>query len=74
MTPTRWTVQIDARCMGAGLCLGIAGEPFRPNAEQRLRPRTVVVDAGVDVVDAAETCPVQAISVLGSPAGGPRDG
>ncbi|MEV7676873.1 ferredoxin [Streptomyces sp. NPDC088752] len=70
MTRLRWTVRIDARCMGAGLCLGIAGESFRPNAEEGLRPRTVVVDAGVDVVDAAETCPVQAISVFVSRAGG----
>nr|WP_256105408.1 ferredoxin [Streptomyces sp. ODS05-4] len=49
--------------MGAALCLGIAGESFRPNAEGGHRPRTLIVDAAVDVVDAAETCPVQAISI-----------
>jgi ferredoxin len=63
-----WRVAVDpARCIGSGICAGTAPGHFRLE-NGRSRPINEVVEPDPAVVDAAETCPTEAIVVRG-PAG-----
>ncbi|MBW4720856.1 ferredoxin [Saccharothrix obliqua] len=59
----KWSLEVDGgTCIGSGMCTAIAPEHFRLEGDT-----SVPIDPSVDpddlVVDAAESCPVEAILV-----------
>ncbi|MDG4810956.1 ferredoxin [Micromonospora sp. WMMD1120] len=60
---TAWRVGVDSRrCIGTSICAGTAPEHFRL-VDGRSAPLVDVVDAADVVLDAADSCPVEAITV-----------
>lgn len=58
-----WTIDVDAEvCVGSGMCIAMAPDHFRLDGD-RARPRDGRVDPDDVVVDAAESCPAEAIAV-----------
>jgi ferredoxin len=65
-----WRVRVDAgRCISSGMCVGIAPERFRFDDEQHSRPVSELIDNDEMVLDAAASCPVEAISVTDAETG-----
>lgn len=65
MTAT-WRVSVDPRrCIGSGICAGTAPEHFRL-VEGLSIPLAETVPPADPVIDAAESCPVEAITVRDS--------
>lgn len=61
----RWLIEVDAAaCTGSGLCVGCAPEHFALGEDHRSRALQREVDADAAVSDAAECCPMEAISVV----------
>ncbi|NUT53776.1 MAG: ferredoxin [Saccharothrix sp.] len=63
---SEWTIEVDrGACLGTGMCTSIAPERFRLEGGT-----STPVDARVDpddaVIDAAESCPMEAILVRAS--------
>ena len=68
----RYRIKVDpAVCQGSGLCAGIAPEHFEVGDDYRSRPLREVVDANEDVRDAAECCPLEAITLTDADTGQP---
>ncbi|MGK5549554.1 ferredoxin [Streptomyces sp. URMC 127] len=64
MAAERWRVEVDrGLCVGSGMCEGSAPGAFALDAGRRSRPRAQETDASEDVLAAAETCPVEAITL-----------
>ncbi|MFE6777870.1 ferredoxin [Streptomyces sp. NPDC057702] len=60
----RWRIEVDQGvCIGSGLCAGEAPAAFRLGAARRSEPVTAEVAASERVLDVAESCPVEAISI-----------
>ncbi|MFC6090657.1 ferredoxin [Saccharothrix lopnurensis] len=60
---TRWTVEVDrSRCLGTGMCSSIAPDHFRLE-DGTATPVNPSVEPADAVVDAAESCPMEAILV-----------
>ncbi|KRV46596.1 ferredoxin [Wenjunlia vitaminophila] len=60
----RWKVEVDhSICIGSGLCAGSSPEWFQLGASNKAEPRHAEVDAEEAVLNAAETCPVEAIAL-----------
>ncbi|MFC7545927.1 ferredoxin [Plantactinospora sp. GCM10030261] len=60
---TAWRIGVDAgRCIGTGICAGTAPEHFRLVDGNSAPLADVVVPADV-LLDAADSCPVEAITV-----------
>ncbi|CAL9295010.1 MULTISPECIES: ferredoxin [unclassified Streptomyces] len=58
-----WRIEVDRLvCAGTGLCLGTAHGRMRLDGG-RARPVDEVIDPDDAVLDAAETCPMEAITV-----------
>ncbi|MBQ1074755.1 ferredoxin [Micromonospora sp. C31] len=58
-----WRLTVDsARCVSSGFCVGSAPEHF--TMEQVARPSADVVAPADAVLEAADFCPVEAISVF----------
>ncbi|MFI5761978.1 MULTISPECIES: ferredoxin [unclassified Streptomyces] len=68
-----WTVRVDRQlCQGSGICAGSAPEVFVLD-EDLARPREDGTPPDERVLDAADMCPAQAITVLdGTEEIGPR--
>lgn len=65
----RWRVHVDREtCIGSGVCLGIAPGRFELR-EGLSTPVADTVDGDERVTDAAENCPVEAISVYARDSG-----
>ncbi|MER5262885.1 ferredoxin [Actinosynnema sp. NPDC002837] len=63
---SEWTIEVDrATCMGTGMCTSIAPDHFRLDGGTAtpVKPEVEPDDA---VVDAAESCPMEAILVRSS--------
>ncbi|SDN52934.1 ferredoxin [Allokutzneria albata] len=58
----RWLVSVDQNCIGSGMCAGAAPEHFEL-MDGYARPIKDEVDPDEAVIDAAESCPVEAILV-----------
>jgi ferredoxin len=59
----RWNLEIDhTRCVGSGMCAGVAPEYFTIVGEVS-RPVAATVTADDTVMAAAECCPMEAIAV-----------
>lgn len=64
METDRWKVTLDQRlCVSTGLCTAMAGQWFEITP-QGTRTVQDELDPNDDVIDAAESCPVGAISVV----------
>ncbi|MEV4715453.1 ferredoxin [Micromonospora sp. NPDC049374] len=60
---TAWRIQVDAaRCIGSGSCVGMAPAHFRMESGLAT-PVAAAVEPTEAVIDAAESCPVEAIAV-----------
>jgi ferredoxin len=60
----RLRVAVDrAVCIGSGMCVGSSPDMFELDAFRQSHPRCETVEDTQAVWDAAENCPVEAISV-----------
>jgi ferredoxin len=69
-----WHVRVDRdRCMGSGICTALAASHFVPD-DERSRPRSEASVPDEVVLDAADSCPARAITVVrNGRVIGPRD-
>jgi ferredoxin len=57
-------VAVDrAVCIGSGMCVGTAPETFELDATRHSHPRAATAPDQPTIWDAAECCPVEAISI-----------
>ncbi|WP_419994562.1 ferredoxin [Streptomyces boninensis] len=60
----RWRVEVDRGvCIASGMCVGTAPDDFRLDGARQSHPVAEETDASEDILAAAESCPVEAISV-----------
>ncbi|MEU3659975.1 ferredoxin [Streptomyces sp. NPDC032940] len=63
MSEQRWEVSVDpGRCVGSGVCAAVAGRHFAVR-DRRSHVVHPVSEPDEAVLDAAETCPMEAITV-----------
>ncbi|MGA4842298.1 ferredoxin [Streptomyces sp. G45] len=65
----RWRVEVDrSLCIGSGMCVGTAPDAFVLDSARQARPTEPEADAAEQTLEAAESCPVEAITItlLGS--------
>ncbi|MFT2014988.1 ferredoxin [Streptomyces sp. 796.1] len=68
----RWHIEVDqGACIGSGLCAGSVPEAFRMGAGRRAEPVAAEAVASDGVLEAAESCPVEAIALRLAPGGEP---
>ena len=69
MSGSQWRLEVDRHvCISSGMCAGIAPDHFELEADGA-HPTADVVDQDEVVVDAAESCPVEAIKVFAASGG-----
>lgn len=67
----RWTVSVDKRvCVRTGLCAASAPEQFELDAGGQGRARSETLPASEEVLEVAESCPIEAISIVDAESGG----
>jgi ferredoxin len=60
----QWRVDVDrGTCIGSGICASLAPVAFALGADRVSRPVRAEVGEDLAVVDAANCCPVQAITL-----------
>jgi len=60
-----WKLDVDhGRCIGSGVCASVAAGHFVIDATRRSQPTAAEVAPDERVLDAAFTCPMEAISVV----------
>ncbi|MFG3303659.1 ferredoxin [Streptomyces wuyuanensis] len=60
----RWQVEVDRGvCIGSGMCVNNAPDGFKLDAARQSHPTEPETDANEDILTAAESCPVEAISI-----------
>jgi ferredoxin len=65
----RWRIAVDGdTCIGSGMCASIAPNRFRLEGSTS-RPLVELIGEEEGVIDAAESCPVEAISVRNAETG-----
>ncbi|MCX4401063.1 ferredoxin [Streptomyces sp. NPDC059837] len=65
----RWGVEVDRSvCIGSAQCVHRAGDAFRLDTAMQSHPVEPETDANEKILEAAESCPVEAIMItlLGS--------
>jgi ferredoxin len=67
--PDRWRVTINDSCVGTGICAGIARSHFRLGTDDRSRPVAEEVEPSELLLDAAASCPMEAIRVTNARTG-----
>jgi ferredoxin len=61
----QWKLTVDRTvCIGAGVCAGMAPERFCLGADGKSYPVSSFIDPDPTVLDAAYTCPSEAITVI----------
>lgn len=63
MVNPMWRVEVDARCIGSGLCTAGAAKAHFTLVGDRSVPVREVMEPDEDVLDAAECCPMEAIFI-----------
>lgn len=60
----QWEVAVDGQsCLGSGICTSMAAGRFVLGPDGHSRPVEERIDADPAVIDAAESCPAEAITV-----------
>ena len=60
----RWLLEVDHRvCAGSGMCVGLAPAAFELASARQASPKVAEVDPDDAVLEAAENCPVEAITI-----------
>ncbi|GAQ57698.1 ferredoxin [Streptomyces acidiscabies] len=60
----RWRLDVDrALCIGSGQCVHRTQGFFQLDADRQSRPAEAETDANEGVLEAAENCPVEAITI-----------
>ncbi|ATL27408.1 ferredoxin [Streptomyces formicae] len=60
----RWHVEVDRSvCIGSGMCVGTAPDGFTLDTARQSHPTHPDTDANEKVLEAAEGCPVEAITI-----------
>jgi ferredoxin len=63
MAGQQWQIEVDrSACMGSGVCVGVSSGHFIL-VDRRSSPKAGTVAPDETVLDAAESCPVEAILV-----------
>lgn len=63
-SPGDLVVRVDrALCVGSGICTGIATEDLARGADGRAEPLRAVSTALAELTEAAELCPMEALTV-----------
>ncbi|MFJ9243934.1 ferredoxin [Streptomyces sp. NPDC101776] len=66
----RWTVTVDKRvCVRTGLCVAAAPEEFRLDEDGQGRARSESLPASEEVLEVAESCPIEAIGIVDARSG-----
>ncbi|TCO50789.1 ferredoxin [Actinocrispum wychmicini] len=64
MSDTQWRLEVDRHtCISSGMCAGVAPDHFELESDGS-HALVDVVDQDEAVIDAAESCPVEAIKVF----------
>ncbi|MEU3460148.1 ferredoxin [Streptomyces sp. NPDC006733] len=60
----RWHIEVDRSvCIGSGMCVNSAPEGFALDGARQSHPVASETDASEVLLEAAENCPVEAISI-----------
>jgi ferredoxin len=60
----KWSIEVDRSvCVGSGTCAASAPEYFVLGGDGKSRPVIQIADACAEVLEAALSCPVEAITV-----------
>ena len=63
----QWKLTVDRlACIGSGLCVGTAPRYFQFGPDRRSHPVSSLIDPDQEALDAAMSCPVEAITVIES--------
>lgn len=66
----RYRIFVDKKvCLGSGVCTGMASDYFDVGEDARAWPRQEIVDADEAVLDAADCCPTEAITITDADTG-----
>ncbi|NUU25202.1 MAG: ferredoxin [Streptomycetaceae bacterium] len=66
----KWRVEVDRSvCIGSGMCVGSAPDDFELDAGRQSHPRLEILNASDGIMEAAESCPVEAISIVDAESG-----
>ncbi len=66
-----WRLRVNGDCRGTGSCAGIAPRHFALGTDNRAYPVTEVVPPDEVILDAAVSCPMEAIEVQDAQTGVP---
>jgi ferredoxin len=65
-----WKVEVDRSvCIGSGMCIGAAPQDFKLDTARQAHPCHELMDPSDDVMEAAENCPAEAISITDAVSG-----
>ncbi|WP_306320017.1 MULTISPECIES: ferredoxin [unclassified Streptomyces] len=68
----RWDVSVDPRvCVRTGLCVASLPDAFERDDQGQGRARAASMPESEEVLEIAESCPVEAISITGTDNGKP---
>ena len=59
-----WRVRVGSTCIGSGSCVGIAPGQFALGDDNRSHPLNAEIAPDEAVLDAAASCPVEAITIV----------
>jgi ferredoxin len=65
----RWRVRVGPECIGSGACASLAPRHFALGPDHRSHPLAEVVDPDEAVLDAAASCPMEAIRLADADTG-----
>lgn len=64
-----WRVEVAETCIGSGVCAGTAPKHFTLGDDNRSHPASGPVGPEESILDAAASCPVEAIRVVDTESG-----
>jgi ferredoxin len=66
-----WRILVERTCIGSGSCVGISPAHFELGGDNRSHPLAAEVTPNDVVLDAAASCPVEAIRIQDAETGEP---
>jgi ferredoxin len=67
---SRWLLDVDhGVCIRSGMCVGSAPDAFELTSTRQSRPKATAVDADDVILEAAENCPMEAITITDAATG-----